>query len=77
MSNIIWDFADGTVSILDFVLEASSFGQAIPPAAARKDQNADAAINIQDFVNFAHVEGIKKDQLGEAILGKDFFPKLN
>ena len=33
--------------------------------------------NIQDFVNFAHVEGIKKDQLGEAILGKDFFPKLN
>src|SRR5205823_6602304 len=28
---------DGVVSILDFVLEAASFGQVVPPAPARKD----------------------------------------
>ena len=48
---------DGTISILDFVLEASSFGQAVPPAPARRDQNADASINIQDFVKMASAFG--------------------
>ena len=33
--------------------------------------------DIQDIVDPAHIEGIKKDQLRNRILSEDFFPKLN
>jgi len=33
--------------------------------------------DIQDIVDPAHIEGIKKDQLRNGILSEDFFPKLN
>jgi hypothetical protein len=33
--------------------------------------------DIQDIVDPAHIEWIKKDQLRNRMLSEDFFPKLN
>ena len=47
------DGGDGVISILDLTRIAAYFGQAVPPASARYDQDGDATISILDLTRAA------------------------
>ncbi len=48
---------DGVVNLLDLAAVATQFGQLIPPANPRYDQNADNRINLLDLAKQAQVFG--------------------